>query len=470
MSAANIIKQVRIFLLISFSVLGPSWSLVAADDYKADGDWWRRVYGEVPTSDNQSVLKAEMIFFKLWQAAQPAAIQHPRLIVISRKAEKWLDSWALTLADGSIVLVESVLDLAFDNSINNSQNSSSRLAFIIAHELAHLVQKDHQRFGTPLLFQTFSSNQEISKAYQAEIEADRYGIFLMTMAGYDPKNVLKPDQKSFFDEYESKVRQKIRSVGEFNDRKQHPRVKHRVLSLRKRLVNFNEELNHFLSGVDLYRQGDFKKAEEQFESFSKVFSSREVVNNLGLSRYQQAVVKTMGCKQPRFKLLPATWLEIKTLGEKLKLLNITELISEEQAQTCNPDEEFLRLIESARSEFELAFKKDSSFWPARLNLSACMIIKGNYQPAIKQVDSILKLDKENEFAVHNKTVALYLSDTAKYKEEAVKLMRRLSNDSKVYELALQNLAYIEGKSRKPSIDRISTDSLMDSQILNNIKK
>jgi tetratricopeptide (TPR) repeat protein len=468
MIATYLLKIHRASLLISLMMLVLSCTSVAADDYKADGDWWRRVYGEVSASDNPSVLRAEMIFLKLWQTAQPVDIRPPRLIVISDKAEKWLDSWALTVADGTIVLVESVLDLAFD--IDISQISNSRLAFVIAHELAHLAHKDHQRFGTPLLFQTLYSDQEMNKAHQAEIEADRYGIFLITMAGYDPKSILKSDQKSFFHEYESKVRKKIRSVGEPDEQKQHPLVQRRVQSLRERLENFTEELNLFFKGVELYHQGDFKKAEKQFEKFSQIFSSREVVNNLGLSFYQQAFKEIIGCHELHFKLQSATWLEAKTLGEKLKPVKISDLISEEEARICRPDDKFLWLVESAVSNFELAIKKDPSYWPARLNLSACMTIMGEYQAAIKQDDSILEFDKDNDFAIHNKAIVLYLSNTAKNKDHTVKLLKRLSNDSKVHELALQNLEYVEGKARKQTVEQISSDSILEPKILNKIKK
>jgi tetratricopeptide (TPR) repeat protein len=338
--------------------------------HKGDHRWWLAHYGQVTAAENPAIKRAMRVFDRVWSAAQPVDITRPRLLFLPSSSEKWLDSWALALADGSILIVESLLPLVYDNDHPLDTLGDTRMAFILSHELAHLIRHDHERIGDPQFFGAGSDPTEHVR--QVEMDADYHGLFLLTMAGYQPQRVLNR-QTPFFEHYAARVAEQIATVGRDPSSARQPERRERVDGLFTRLHRFAGELVHFRNGVDAYTVGDYSAAEKHFRSFLDTYPGREVFNNLGLSLYQQARTHLSACGEPRYQLSPTTVLVKDTDARRLVPKTIGRI--EIRADTrCRPNLARPLLTESRRY-LETAAAKDPTFQPARINLEALSLIE-----------------------------------------------------------------------------------------------
>ncbi len=407
---------------------------------KGDHQWWIKAYGRVTARENPAVKRATRVFNRTWRAAQPVKIPKPRLIILPLSAEKWLDSWAISIADGSIIMVESLLPLVFEVGENSEKYGDSRLAFVLSHELAHLVHKDHEKLGVPMLFQALSGEEEVRTARTIEVKADYKGMFIMTMAGYNPRNILKTDSV-FFNEYARKVRKKIRSIGSTADRNHHPESEIRADDLRDRLKPFADRLKIFYKGIEAYHALNLEKAEELFLQFLEVYPGRETLNNLGLTLYQKSRHAISGCKGIQYKLIPATELVSKTDAELLVPEETHVSVEVHIHPICQP-ERFQEAIVRAEKYLLMARKKAADFRPALVNLTALQITKRNYEAAESEAESLLARDSFNPHAMNNRALALFLMDSKQNRQQSVELLRQVPDSSGVFELATRNLEMI----------------------------
>jgi|GEM_PF-5516077 len=448
-------KSVTLLIFLFFGI-----GTLATEHRKADGDWWKKVYGELTWQEDADVFRAHQIFNNLWQALQPTTLNPPRLIVIPESSDKWLDSWALTLPDSSVILVKSVLDLSFGDEGRNKEIGDSRLSFVLAHELAHLANRDHEKTGSTMLFQSMLNRDEARVAREIEYAADRQGLFLMTMAGYDPKTILGSNQISFFVEYEEKVRKKIRSVGENNRSTEYPQTRERARKLRQRLLIFAGELHHFSEAVRWYEQRDFKKAAVGFETFSQSFAGREVLNNLGLSYFQQARQRVISCQDMNLKYTLSTKLDIETRAENLKPEPIGVI---KEKMHCQKDGQYKRLLNLAKKQYLLSIMKDPNYAIVYINFSAYLITVEDYPRAVLEADKALRKNKKNWSALNNKFIAFFLVDPAKNKTKAMKQLAAIPLETASYETARQNLSLMVGgeKTGMEAEAFPSTNDLLD---------
>jgi len=424
-------------------------TLFAANDSKRDGEWWIKSYGQITADKDNQVARAEMVFQTLWTAMRPTSLKQPVLIVVPRSSEKWLESWAITLSDGSVILVRSLLDLVLKNSEDQKQISESRLAFILAHELAHLIHHDHQKLGPTMLFSSGENESVAKETREAEFRADRTGLFLMTTAGYNPGEILVREDDSFFSDYESRVRDRICAIGKRNQSLRYSESGQRAEQLRKRLLGFVKELKIFHRAVKAYQDKEYQAAAENFAAFSKIFPSREVLNNLGLCYYQQARLRLAGCQEPTYDFALATYLETETRAEKLISGQITTRIEDRTDLNCKKDDITRELLNKARHQFELAEEKDAGYLPARLNKSALLITSSEYKKAAEECDAVLLMDEKYAGAVNNKAVALYLQQPDSPKETTIALWKKVPASNMYYQAALRNIDTAQSSDLDP---------------------
>ncbi len=434
---------------------------------KGSGDWWIENYGEVTRDQLPEIKRAEEIFDKIWLSSQPASIKKPRLLFLKESAGKWLDSWAISIADGSIIIVESLLPLAFNIDSADHQSGDSRLAFVLSHELAHLLHKDHKSLGVPLLFQVLSSKEEMETARKIELSADYKGIFIMTMAGYNPRDVLRADS-TFFGEYAQKVRKKIRSIGNRKQKKRHPESNIRAEELRIRLKRFADQLQHFYLGVEAYQKQNLDMAEQHFHKFLKIYPGRETLNNLGLTLYQKARIYVSGCKGIHYKLIPATRLVTRTDAELLVPEETRISVDVKKQLPCQPDL-FKKIISRADEYLEMARVKDRTFRPALINLTALQITRQEYKTAELEADNLLSGESSDPYAVNNRALALYLQNSELNREKSMRLLKRVPESSAIYKLAGRNLRMISGVENKSMMTPLVGDHGIDHDILKSIE-
>lgn len=452
-SQVNSMKK-RLFLFLLVFLLS---GILFSREQKADGDWWIKSYGEIHWQEDMQVLQAQKIFNYLWNAMQPTTLEVPRLIVLPASSEKWLDSWAFSLADGSVILTRGILDLAFESE----DAGDSRLAFILSHELAHLSNRDHDSVGQSVLFHSRLSEFSSRKISKIEFEADRYGLFLMTMAGYDPKEILRPDQESFLVEYAEKVRQRIRSI-DHTETPLNEELKRRTHQLKQRLISFANELSFFKNGVQSYFKSDYKNAEKNFKQFKKAFEGREVLNNLSLSQYQLARQKTSGCAEDHLSFFLATELDLETRADKLRM---KQIVIPDESRICKKDAEFRKLINQARMNLDSSVAKDPEYLPAQINRLALNIFVKNYQTAIREADRLYKQGIRNSKLMNNMAVALYLTATEANKDRAVRMLEKIPANSSVQTGMSVNLQLMGGGVHKSESEFHDIDPAAIQEIL-----
>jgi len=130
---------------------------------------------------------------------------------------------------------------------------------------------------------------------------------------------------------------------------------------------------------------------------------KEVYNNLGLSHYQLAMKVLSECNE----LLPCTsssrWCLIlkqrpNDSGKLRPAKTPPAFRTNHTSPTCKRPSGF----------FEEAGKKETTYLPARINLSTALIMSGDYAKAISVADETLKVDPNSPEALNNKAVAEYL--------------------------------------------------------------
>jgi len=440
-----IMGKLILFLIFLYFVVSPAY----ADNPKDYASWWIKHYGVVDGKMDHLVGRAEKVFERVAAASDKRGNRLPRLIIIKASG----DPYAQAIKDGTVILTQGGLKICYQEV--TPEKGDARLAFILGHELAHLAKDDFwhslafvalKEFGdekraremlaTELKWDTADPRtQEFIR--KQELQADSYGFIYMTMAGYDPKTIIDRDRTNFFEDWVSKITGKIA----YSDAT-HPGPKERAEFLRAQLGPVVEVLNYFTFGVRLYQLGRYSDAILLFEAFKEKFPSREVFSNIGLSHYQLAMRVLLNCDESlslRFKL--PTLLDIDTLSGKLRGWG-------SEGSSCLKQETFLKHINSSIHYLKIAAEMDSTYLPARVNLSSALIISGEYVKAMSVLDEVLKIQSGNAEALCNKAVALYLFGRANNidtTDNALGLLREVSEKNPAFSDPLYNMASIQSE-------------------------
>src|SRR5262245_5761657 len=111
-------------------------------------EYWRTKYQEFTPTADPRVARAHAIFRRLVEVAGRRAGVVPRLLIIA--SDPWDLALPIALPDGGIVLSKGVLEISY----RDPARGDDRLAFMLAHEIAHQLNDDfwHLRF-----FQAFAA-------------------------------------------------------------------------------------------------------------------------------------------------------------------------------------------------------------------------------------------------------------------------------------------------------------------------
>ena len=121
-------------------VLG--YTVTAAAQSRERIEYWRTKYDELKATADPRAAKAQAIFERVVQVAGKRPGVVPRLYIAA------IDPWDITLPialpDGWIILSKGVLDICYQEPARGDD----RLAFVLAHEIAHQLHDDfwHMRF------------------------------------------------------------------------------------------------------------------------------------------------------------------------------------------------------------------------------------------------------------------------------------------------------------------------------------
>lgn len=436
--------QKIIGLVLAISVL---WAMpiYAEDSSKDYAGWWIQSYGVVSSKDDPLVGRAEKIFEKVSSAADRRAI---RLVVIKGNG----DPYAQVIKDGSIILTHGGLKICYKGV--SIEKGDSRLAFVLGHEIAHLVKDDYWHSMAFATVKEYSDDKKAKEVLMAqlkwdpsdpktqtfmknqELQADSYGLIYMTMAGYEPKAIIDKDKTNFFEDWVSQITGKVA----YSDAT-HSSPSERAEFVKTQLQPVVESLDYFTFGVRLYQLGRYPDAIRLFEKFETLFKGREVYNNIGLANFQLAMENLSGCDETlplRFKL--PTILDVETTGMKLK--------GGSEVSSCFQNETYQKHMKEAVKNFEIAKEKDPTYMPARINLSSALIMAGEYSKAMAVADEALKIQPDNPDALNNKAIALYLFgkvgniETA---DNAISILKEVSTKNPFFSNALYNMASIQSE-------------------------
>lgn len=318
-------------------------------------------YGAAPPDDGRA-LRAQRVFRRVRDAADKKD-RLPELIVLA-------DRQALTaeaLPDGtSVVVTLATLDHCFADE--SEDVGDARLAFVLAHELAHLAHDDFwHAFAVRRLLDALKRLDEATqrqiKALQAtpreaartELHADETAVITMVMAGYDPAPIVTSGA-SFLNAWIKKV---------FGDAiapdPRHPEVKRRLDAVQSALRAAIDRLDLFHFGVRLAQLGRLDDALRLLEEFGARFPSREVANNVGLLYYQKAAAALLSCgDRAPLRFLPPVRLDPDARLRRLR-----------GHSSCPAADTYL---DQALEALQSARRKDPHYLPARLNLAILKIL------------------------------------------------------------------------------------------------
>jgi hypothetical protein len=296
---------------------------------------------------------------------------------------------AVALPGGEIVLSKAIIDEICPRS---EKWSHACLAFILGHELAHIINKDQ-------LPKRFINDQERFKlavidyrekgGKEKEEKADKDGFLYAAMVGYPvDKLVNQGKDKGFFAYWVQQTNANLQDPT-------HPSPVKRTEELIKRLEQLLAKVPYFHFGVRLCHFNRYRDGIKFLDEFEKEFPAREVFNNQGYCHLQQAI-KELGAEKAYQYWLPSV-LDAATQADKLSLPSQLKGEINDAAKD---------LLNKAEKAFELAKAADPYYPPANINLAVTQFYLAKYHSAfetlqvldekIKRIKEILNLESNKE--------------------------------------------------------------------------
>jgi tetratricopeptide (TPR) repeat protein len=318
-----------------------------------------------------------------------AAISSIKLKVYHNTPPNFRRYLAVALSSGEIVLSKAIIDNICPLDKTNTAKTNYEwnhacLAFILGHELAHLINGDElpKRFiNDPDRFTQAVIDYQEKGGKEKEKIADEDGFLYAAIAGYPvDKLVNQGKDKGFFEHW-------VEITGiNWQESPSHPNPEKRTEELIKRLEQLLAKVPYFHFGVRLCHFNRYSDGIKFLQEFEKEFPAREVFNNQGYCHLQQAI-EELGAEKAYQYWLPSV-LDAATRADKFSIP------SQLKGETSKTAKEFL---EMAKKAFESAIDADPSYLPANINLAVTQfylaIYDNNlYNAAIEALD-FKKIDK-----------------------------------------------------------------------------
>jgi tetratricopeptide (TPR) repeat protein len=434
----------RVFVLVAVITLFFYLIGETAENPKERIDFWQKNYDELQPDQDPRAKNAYEIFHRLLDAAGKKPGVVPRLFIV--KSGSPYIPLAFALPDGGIIISKKVLDICY----KDPERGPDRLAFILAHEIAHQLKDDfwHLKFFQAVdLSKKKDLQQEgilkevreiaglTDKVLPKELQADEYGIIYASMAGFNTSAIVTEDDKVNFFEYFYQSLDPENVKGIQND-STHPTPGQRAETVKARLKQILEKVDLFNLGIILYQSGDYQRAILFLSEFLRFFPSREVYHNLASSHHQLALKYYQEWKGDN-----------KAIPFKLSIAADTETrasrITLRGGIRKNPEELFKEHIEKAVEYYQTAISQDPSYVLSYSNLACALIVKeqDNVNKAVGLLKDALKISPNpwEKEVLNNLGVALYLDEKPNKAKEHLLKAHGLDKN---YESPLFNLGKI----------------------------
>jgi len=409
-------------------------------DPKERVEYWRKNYTELNPAGDKQVAKAQAIFDRVLNAAGSRHGVHPRLLVI---AEDPLNiTLPVSIPDGWIIVSKSVLDLCY----KNPRNGDDKLAFVLGHEISHLLDDDfwHINFFNAIddsktkgianenvLDEIKGIIGQADKVVAKELRADEQGVLFSSMAGFDASAVVDEERSgNFFKQW-----QRLLSVNRVSQpalaSNTHPTVEQRVAGVRARLQQVSDQAELFRLGLLYYQSGNFQRAIDAFSEFLRYYPGREVHHNLAVSHHQLAL-SYLNVSVDDHSNLP------------FKMTLTLDPITRAGGNVLRGPQENRKLFKehmaTAIEYYEAAIKQDPGYVLAYKNLASAYVVNDEPFKAIALLKDALKQTPDDAVLLNVMGVAFYNAENV---DKAVDYLTRAAKQDPGYADPLFNLGKVE---------------------------
>jgi tetratricopeptide (TPR) repeat protein len=346
-------------------------------------EYWLKNYQELTPAADARAATAHAILAQLVQVAgrRPGVV--PRLFIVAE--DPWEIPLPIAIRDGWIILSKGVLEICFREPVWGRD----RLAFVLAHELAHHLKDDlwHMRFfdaleavqrQTPVapafVAELRRSTEATEHVLAREVQADQQGMIYATMAGFTPQAIVSTEQGvNFFSDWVRALDPR-RLLGIASERVR-PTPEERAEALQTTLRQIADQTAAFQAGLWFYYAGDYLQAIQAFDTFRAIFAGPEVHQNLAASHHQIAL-QAYRVWQPAAQTFPfhlPVAIDPLTRASQIAL-------ERTRGQTADPAGQFREHLEMAIRWYREALAQDATYTLAARNLSAALILRGVHTP------------------------------------------------------------------------------------------
>ncbi|HVS13872.1 MAG TPA: M48 family metalloprotease [Thermoanaerobaculia bacterium] len=342
-----------------------------------DRDEIVRRYG---AADPQHALvrRAHRVFARVREAAQPRAAVPAELVVVAGPQRPE----ALVLSDRTVVVNVAALELCYGPAAPAS--GDARLAFVLAHELAHLHANDFWHIAA---FASIERNELLEQLTRETLEerirrewnADSRGLEFTLIAGYGVDGLVSGD-RDFFVQWD----ERLRRLGQVSTELDIPPEK-RTLAILEQLQDLARNFDDFRLGTLLYAVGRYDDAIRLLERFERRHAGTEVRTNLGLAHFQAAARTLARCDGrlvERFRL--PTRLAASTLKRRAILRGAEE-------SPCYRNDRFAEHVARGRAALQAAADHDPNDIASRIDLISLHLLARQSAHAVAPANELVGL-------------------------------------------------------------------------------
>jgi tetratricopeptide (TPR) repeat protein len=405
----------RFLLLVA--LIGSWPAPVAAQTEWSSPDFWRRSFGLADPS-RPLVSRSRAVFERMREVVDERVRRLPQLLIIEGPDHPE----ARALPDGTLVLNHAMIELCYrldrgtkddlrsvEQKAIGDEPGDSRLAHVIGHELAHLIQDDflhEEQYAIARRFAYGDGRDELlasAGAYlesmpERELVADRLGLQYLLMAGFDSRPLFVPEQ------FLVTLHERALGLGANIDLENGGR-----LPLAARLQVLRTELQRLMRSFDLFRWGtrllelgSFRDAGSLLQIYREILPSREVLNNLGLVQFQlaaQSLAECDGRLVVRYRL-PLV-VDPRTVESRSRLRGA-------ETSPCLREPVYRQQIEEAQRYLEAARRSSRSYLAARLNLASAYLLDEQSAQAVAVAQEAAEIAPDDPLARLVRELSHYL--------------------------------------------------------------
>lgn len=360
-------------------------------------------YGTLP-DDHAITIQARAIFDRIVRAAgrRPGVVLELYVVDTPKVV-------AEAMLGGFVVVSRGFIDLA--------RADGNAMAFILGHEVAHLVRDHHGILDTLGMLGPGKGSGPLTTeqlhAYQSvELEADRLGVLYAALAGYDVA---------------AAVPMLTALTARVGPDTFHPNPRDRAAAVRDQIAEVAEHLEVFHVGLYLLSTGRYYESARVLEHFLSLFPSREVLSAVAVGYHREA-------------------LRYAPPQEFHHLLVIDPSTRAPRPRGGGRHPYFKAMMERAVHYGKLAVEADPFYAPAANNLAAAYLDLGERELALAHVVRALKEDPRLASAYNNR--ALIALEDKDYRRAEADLLAaaKLGPDLREVAANLGHLYEIQGRT------------------------